>query len=222
MLAKRLAAELLGTFAIVFAPCAYASHAESGLLGSALVSGLSVFAMVVAFGPVSGAHFNPAVTLGFALAKRFPWRHVAAYWAAQSFGSSLAALFGWCLFAKSFGAHVPSLLQSSSTHLALEATLGFMLMLVIMAVATNKRVSNALPGIAIGFMVLCGVLIGGPITGGSMNPARSFGPALFNSIAFSHLWIYAVGPCLGAALASVLFEWVRMDGADAVDAPSNW
>ena len=146
--------------------------------GEALSSGLIAMAMVYAIGHTSGAHINPAVTLGLALTRRFPWRDAPAYWGAQVVGAVLAAgtlraLFG---VVASMGGHRPS--GDVAQSLGLEVVLTFFLMFVIMAVVANpERIGNA-SGLAIGGTVALGVLIGGPISGGSMNPARSFGPAL--------------------------------------------
>ncbi|MFO0769039.1 MAG: aquaporin [Nitrospiraceae bacterium] len=180
---KRYAAELIGTFGIVFAPVAVAGSSkiagvDHDLLVAALASGLSVLAMIFTFGAISAAHFNPAVTFGFALAKRFPWKFVIPYWLAQLAGATLAAGLAAMIFMPGPGAHVPLDASAHLRNLGTEAAITFLLMLVIMAVATDKRVPGAVPAIAIGFGVVVGVLIGGPITGGSMNPARSLGPAL--------------------------------------------
>lgn len=211
---KKCVAECLGTFVIVFAPVACAaatSTIESGssLLISALVSGFSVLAMIYSLGPISGAHFNPAVTIGFSVARKFPIRSVVGYIFAQLGGSTLAALASFQIFGKSSGAHIPADPSAPLRNLLLEVILSFFLMFVIMGVATNKQVSKSVPGVAIGFIVVCGVLIGGSVTGGSMNPARSFGPALFNPQAMSNYWIYVLAPIVGASLAALTYEGLR-------------
>jgi MIP family channel proteins len=215
----------VGTFVIVLAPVALASSSrltggDSTLLTAALISGLAVLAMIFAFGPVSAAHFNPAVTLGFAVARRFPWKYVPGYWASQFAGAIVAALLCLLLFGHTSGAHVPADPTAIARNLGTEAVIGFLLMLVIAAVATDRRVSDAVPGIAIGFTVMIGVLIGGPITGGSMNPARSLGPALVTGgAALANYWIYAVGPCVGAVLGALVFEAIRLEPEHAKGAP---
>lgn len=221
---KRYVAELVGTFTIVFAPVAFsavtADTTESTLLGAALVSGLAVLAMVAAFGAISAAHFNPAVTLAFASAGRFPWKYVAPYIAAQSAGAVLAAMLARLLYSGSFGAHVPTT-QDALRNVGTEAVITFFLMSVIMAVATDRRVNAAVPPLAIGMTVVLGVLVGGPVTGGSMNPARSLGPALVaRGDSLSSLWIYLVGPIAGALLAARIYEYLRIDHGDATDAPA--
>ncbi|HWA81862.1 MAG TPA: aquaporin [Fimbriimonadaceae bacterium] len=226
MMLKRYAAEFLGTFVIVLAPVALASTAklhggDPSLLAAALVSGLPVLAMIFAFGPISAAHFNPAVTLAFAVAKRFPWRFVLPYWLSQFLGATAAAGVAYALFGQGAGAHIPADPSALARNVGMEATLGFFLMLVIIAVATDRRVSSTVPGMAIGLIVVVGVLIGGPVTGGSMNPARSFGPALFVPGALGNYWIYAIGPTLGAVVAALLFEAVRLEHEHAVGAPNE-
>ena len=222
---RRYLAEFFGTFGIVFAPVALSATGrfhggETGLMASAWVSGLSVLAMIYALGPISAAHFNPAVTLGFAAARRFPWRFVLPYWASQIAGAICAAGLVALLFGAGHGTHVPAV--SWPRAVTLEATLTFLLMLVIIAVATDRRVGSTVPGLAIGLTVLFDVLIGGPVTGGSMNPARSFGPALFaGGAALTHCWIYLFGPMLGAVIAARLYEILRGSEQHAQGAPNE-
>jgi MIP family channel proteins len=224
---KRYGAEAVGTFVIVFAPVALSATGKlagggSGLLAAALVSGLSVLAAIYALGPICAAHFNPAVTIAFAAAKRFPWRFVPPYIASQLVGATLAAAAVALLFGPGAGAHVPGHPELILRNLGMEITLSFFLMLVIMAVATDARVSGAVPAIAIGFTVVFDVLIGGPVTGGSMNPARSFGPALFaGGEAVSQYWLYVVGPCIGAVVGSAVFEALRLEKGHAKGAPNE-
>lgn len=223
---RRYLAEFVGTFCIVFAPVALAGTralpgSGNGLIASALVSGLAVAAMVHALGAISAAHFNPAVTLGFALARRFPFRFMVPYWAAQIAGSVAAAGVCAVLFGPGHGTHHPLGLVLRAT--LLEGVLTFFLMLVIMAVATDARVNGAVPGLAIGAAVVWGVLVGGPVSGGSMNPARSLGPALLsggiNVLTFGP--VYVMGPCVGAALAAYFYEFVRTAHAHAQNAPND-
>jgi len=222
---RRYVAEFVGTFTIVFAPVALseASHlpgGEGGLMAAAWVSGLAVLAMVYALGPISAAHFNPAVTLGFAVAGRFPWRYVLPYWLAEFAGGIGAAAMAAFLFGGGHGAHVPGV--GLGRAIVMEAVLTFFLMLVIIAVATDKRVSSAVPGIAIGLTVVFDVLVGGPVSGGSMNPARSLGPALFaGGQALSYYWAYVIGPAVGAVLASRLYEALRGSEEHAQGAPNE-
>src|SRR5665213_1471170 len=151
---RRYVAELIGTFTIVFAPVALSATGAlpggaSGLLSAAIVSGLAVSAMIYALGPISAAHFNPAVTLGFTVARRFPARFVLPYWLAQFAGAILAAGLAALLFGAGHGTHVPqtdSLIRNFGT----ETVISFFLMFVIIAVATDRRVNSTVPALAIG------------------------------------------------------------------------
>ncbi len=223
---RRYAAEFVGTFGIVFAPVALSasghfSGGDGSLMAAAWVSGLAVLAMVYALGHISAAHFNPAVTLGFAVAGRFPWRYTLPYGAAQIAGAITAAGLAALLFGPGHGTHVPAP-GPLGRAVGLEVALTFFLMLVIIAVATDRRANGAVPGLAIGLTVVFDVLIGGPITGGSMNPARSLGPALFaGGAALTNYWAYAVGPALGAVLAARLYEAIRGGEEHAQGAPND-
>ena len=222
---RRYLAELIGTFGIVFAPVALSgtkhfAGGDGSLMAAAWVSGLAVLALIYALGHISAAHFNPAVTLGFAAAGRFPKRYVLPYIAAQLIGATAAAGLAALLLGAGHGAHIPAVPWPRAV--ATEAVLTFLLMLVIIAVATDKRANGAVPGLAIGLTVVFDVLIGGPITGGSMNPARSFGPALFaGGAALTHFWIYVIGPVLGAVLAARLYEAIRGGEEHAQSAPND-
>jgi len=190
-------------------------------MAAAWVSGLAVLAMIYALGPISAAHFNPAVTLGFAVAGRFPWRYVVPYWIAEFLGGIAAAALAALFFGGGHGVHIPAP-GPLWRAVGIETTLTFFLMLVIIAVATDKRANGAVPGLAIGLTVVFDVLVGGAITGGSMNPARSLGPALFGGSApLSVYWIYVVGPLLGAASASLLYETIRGGEHHAQSAPND-
>lgn len=219
---RRYVAEFVGTFGIVFAPVALSasghfSGGDGSLMAAAWVSGLAVLAMIYALGHISAAHFNPAVTLGFAVAGRFPWRYILPYGAAQIAGAGLAAL----LFGPGHGTHVPAP-GPLGRAVGVEVVLTFFLMLVIIAVATDRRANGAVPGLAIGLTVVFDVLIGGPITGGSMNPARSLGPALFAGGApLTNYWVYVVGPTLGAVVAARLYEAIRGGEDHAQGAPND-
>ena len=155
---QRYIAEFIGTFGIVFAPVALSAtgtlpSSDSGLMAAAWVSGLSVLAMIYALGHISAAHFNPAVTLGFAIARRFPWRYVLPYLAAEFLGGITAAAVVALLFGGGYGAHIPAL-GLVTAAVGTEAVLTFFLMLVIISVATDKRVAGAVPGLAIGLTVV--------------------------------------------------------------------
>ena len=223
---RRYAAEFIGTFGIVFAPVALSATghfqgADTSLMAAAWVSGLAVLAMIYSLGHISAAHFNPAVTTGFAVAGRFPWRYVPGYWLSQICGGILAACAAGLLFGFGHGTHVPAP-GPLGRDVGVEAVLTFMLMIVIIAVATDKRANGAVPGLSIGLTVVLNILIGGAVTGASMNPARSLGPALFaGGAALSHYWIYVVGPMLGAIIAARVYEAVRGGEEHAKGAPND-
>jgi len=207
-----LTAELIGTFALVFAGAgAVMVDAKTGALGHVGVAfsfGLVVAAMVYALGHISGAHINPAVSLAFALSRHFPWSRVAGYWIAQSAGALIAA----AILRGSLGniAHVGATLPSGSQGQSFlwEIVLSFFLMLVVMAVATDTRAVGEGAAIAIGGTVGLDAMFGGPISGASMNPARSLGPALVSGDLHA-LWIYLTAPFLGAALGALAYQFVR-------------
>ena len=201
---RKLLAEALGTFALVFAgTAAIAANELTGAIthvGVALTFGLVVFALISALGDISGAHLNPAVTLGFTLAGRFPARNAFAYIASQLLGAAVASVLVWQLFPNSLGlggTH-PSGTNSQSWILELLLTAG--LMLTILGVTVGAKEKGLTAGLAIGAVVALEALFAGPICGASMNPARSFGPAII-SWQLGHLWIYLTAPTVGAAVA---------------------
>jgi aquaporin NIP len=213
-LLRRAAAEGLGVFALVFAGCgAIVTEAEHpgslGVVGVALVFGLIVMAMVYATGHLSGAHLNPAVTVAFVLSRHFPRAEALAYLLAQLAGALLAAVLLaaiWPGDPAALGTTAPTI--GAGGALVYEAVLTAFLMFVIMAVATDTRAVGAGAAIAIGGTVGLDALFGGPITGASMNPARSLGPALVSG-ELGDLWIYLAGPILGAALGALAYQAVR-------------
>jgi MIP family channel proteins len=213
-LIRRAAAEAIGVFALVFAGCgAIVTEAEHpgtlGTVGIALVFGLVIMAMVYATGHLSGAHLNPAVTLAFALTRHFPRTEAAAYLAAQLAGALIAAgllAAVWPGQPADLGTTVPTV--GTGSALVYEAALTALLMFVIMAVATDTRAVGAGAAIAIGGAVGLDALFGGPITGASMNPARSIGPALVSG-ELTDLWIYIAAPIAGATLGALAYQLVR-------------
>jgi aquaporin NIP len=212
-LARRALAEGLAAFALVFAGCgaivADAVYGGLGTVGVALAFGLVIMVMVYATGHLSGAHINPAVTLAFTLTRHFPARDAAAYVLAQVAGAVAAALLLLAIWPDqpgNLGTTTPSVGDGSA--LAYELVLTAFLMFVIMAVATDTRAVGAAAAIAIGGTVGLDALFGGAVTGASMNPARSFGPALA-SAEWADLWLYLVGPVAGAALGGLAYQLVR-------------
>jgi MIP family channel proteins len=214
MLARRVAAEALGTFALVFfgagSVMIAAKYGSFGQLGIAVAFGLVIAAMGYALGHISGAYLNPAVTFAFALSRHFPRRLVAGYWLAQAAGATAAAL----LLRASLGdvANVGATLPSGSDGQSFfwEIVLTFFLMLVIMAVATDTRAVGEAAAIAIGGTVGLCALVGGPVSGASMNPARSLGPALAAG-ELASLWIYLLAPLVGAALGAIAYQRLRRE-----------
>ena len=212
-LARRAVAECIGTFGLVFIAAGAAmvdeiSGGGLGIIGNALASGLVVAAMVYATGHISGAHINPAVTLGFALVRRISLRDAGVYWAAQMIGAIAAAALLRLLLGEVgiMGGHVITI--DPAKAVGVEIALTFLLMFVIMAVATDKRAVSRAAGIAIGATVTVDILVGGPLTGGSMNPARTTGPAIL-AANWQDLWVYWIGPPVGAALAAFLYTWLN-------------
>jgi MIP family channel proteins len=219
---KPALAEFIGTFSIVFYGCgAVLSLANNTKIQIALhggdhiainlIFGLVVSTMIYVLGHVSSAHFNPAVTLAFAFTKKFEWNKVPAYLLAQFTGAAAASGVHFLLFPDwqrgNFGATTPSISPISATML--EGILTFFLMFVIMSVATDSRFHKAISGIAIGSLVCLSGLFAGPLTGNSLNPARSLGPAIFASgLPLQTLWIYFVGPIVGACLGALTYEFV--------------
>jgi aquaporin NIP len=213
-LARRCLAEGLATFALVFAGCgAIVLDSERGgslgATGIAAAFGLVIMAMIYATGHLSGAHINPAVSLAFGASRHFPLREVGAYVPAQLAGAVAGAALlriVWHGTPAALGATVPSV--GAGSALVYETVMTGFLMFVIMAVATDTRAIGAAAAIAIGGTVALDSLFGGGVTGASMNPARSFGPALVAG-EWRQFWIYVVGPVLGALAAAGAYEVVR-------------
>jgi aquaporin Z len=233
---RRLIGEAVGTFILVFGGCGTAVFAARfpsvgvGLLGVALAFGLTVLAGVYAIGPISGAHFNPAVSVGLAVARRFAWREVPAYVGAQLFGAIIAAglvlllangqpggydprIAG--LAANGFGDHSPGHYGLGAALLA-EIVLTFVFLTVILG-ATSTSASTAQAGIAIGLTLTLVHLIGIPITNVSVNPARATGPAIFvGGWALAQLWLFWFAPIVGAALAGALARYLQAVAPEAM------
>ena len=214
-------AELVGTFILVFGGTAVAvgailSRPTAGAaydsLAVALAFGLALAIVVAAVGHVSGAHVNPAVTLGMAATGKFPWQYTPHYIGAQLVGALLAAVATWITFG---GAGARSEAKLAATYPAqgvgdlqafiVEILITFILVFVVMAVATDERAPAAIAPIAVGFALAVGVFIAGPVTGGSVNPARSLGPMIVAGDLTS-FWLYILGPIIGGVLGALLYD----------------
>jgi aquaporin Z len=213
---RKLAAELLGTFALVFAGTgAIVINDVSGgtvsHVGIALTFGLIVLAMIYAVGDVSGAHLNPAVTLGFFVSRRFEGRWVVPYIASQCLGALLASLTLRLLFPTNatLGATLPA--GDALQSFVLEVILTLLLMFVILSVSTGSKEKGVLAGVAVGSVIALEALFAGPISGASMNPARSLAPALV-SLRVDSLWVYVSAPVLGAGLGGLACRCVQAPG----------
>ena len=210
---KKYISEFIGTFAMIF--CGTGAMTINEVTGGdvthvgiAMTWGLIVMAMIYAFGETSGAHFNPAVSIAFAHAKKFSWREVPKYILAQILGAFSASLILWFLFPSSeiLGATIPTV--DVWRAFVLEFLLTFFLMVVIINVSTGSKEIGAVAGIAIGAVVLLEAMFAGPITNASMNPVRSIAPA-FVSGNLQHLWMYIIAPILGALLAVISCKMVK-------------
>lgn len=212
---NRYIAELIGTFALVF--CGTGAIMINTItdgavthVGIATTFGLIVAAMIYAVGSISGAHFNPAVTIGFYVAKRFPAREILPYIIAQLTGALLASMILRFLFPESptMGETLPAghVMQT----FILEIILTYFLMFVIINVATGSKEQGAIAGVAIGMVVLLEAMFAGPITGASMNPVRSIAPALIG-LNLTHLWAYIVAPIVGSTLAVWSWQLIHIE-----------
>ncbi len=218
-------AEIIGTFALVFAGTGAiiindVSGGQVSHVGISLTFGLIVMAMIYAVGDVSGAHLNPAVTLGFWFAKRLPAREVPMYLASQLTGAFLASGTLRFLFWEhaNLGATLPA--GSHLQSLVLEIILTALLMFVVLCVSSGSKEQGMMAGIAVGGVVALEALFAGPICGASMNPARSIAPAL-TSGRWAELWIYLLGPVIGALLAVIVFPLIRTTSSQGLGSKSS-
>jgi aquaporin NIP len=217
-LGRRATAEAIAAFALIFcvggAAAAEASgHAHLGLPAQAAVSGLAILGLIYAVGHLSGAHINPAVTIAFTLTRHFPRREAIAYIGSQLAGAALAGLLLLAIWPDkpgNLGANTIGI--SPGSALVVETVLSALLMFVIMAVATDTRAVGAAAAIAIGGVVLLDILVGGGVSGASMNPARSFGPALASGH-FDDFWIWIVGPIVGTSIGALAYQFIRGEHA---------
>ncbi|XP_057429496.1 aquaporin NIP1-2-like isoform X2 [Lotus japonicus] len=211
----QLVAEVLGTYFLIFAGCASVvvnlnNDKVVTLPGIAIVWGLAVMVLVYSIGHISGAHFNPAVTIAHVTTKRFPLKQVPAYILAQVIGSTLASGTLRLIFSGKDN-HFTGTLPAGSDLQAfvVEFIITFLLMFVVSGVATDNRAIGELAGLAVGSTVMLNVLFAGPITGASMNPARSLGPAIVHN-QYKGIWIYMVSPILGAVAGTWAYSFIRI------------
>jgi aquaporin Z len=213
---RRSLAEFVGTFTLVFVGAgsilSAAGFRDPTLIGIALAHGLAIGVMASAVGHISGAHFNPAVTLGFLVTRRIEPLLAAVYWAAQFAAGITASLLLWWIFPSSvrdavkLGAPTLNDAIGPGAGVVFEAILTFFLVWVIFATAADPRGTfKSIAGLAIGFTITLDILMGGPLTGAAMNPARAFGPELVHR-EWSDFWVWYVGPAAGAVVAALLYD----------------
>lgn len=218
-------AEVIGTFILVFvgagtvvAVTLSAPDAAANVTAISIAFGLAVLIAVYAFGHVSGAHINPTVTIGLAAVRRFPWRAVPAYLAAQFLGAILASLAIWALFGNAarsapllLGTTAPGERGAAIAFLS-EVILGFLLVVVVLATATDDRAIPAGAGLAIGFIIAAGVYVTLTVSGGSFNAARTLGPMIVAG-QFPAWWVYLVAPAAGGVLGALCYEYLTRSGS---------
>ena len=199
---KNTLAEGIGTLIMVFCGCGAMTvneitNGEIGHAGIAIIWGLIVMAMIYAFGEISGAHFNPAVTIGFAVSGKFKWNKVPLYIGAQILGAFLAIVMLWVLFpeSQSYGHTFPREGFAPYKAFILEALLTYFLMLVIINVSSGSKELGTMAAIAVGSIILLEAMFAGPVTKASMNPARSIAPAIISGN-LDHLWLYITAPII--------------------------
>ncbi|GER30725.1 NOD26-like intrinsic protein 4 [Striga asiatica] len=212
--AQKVVAELIGTYFVIFAGCG--SVAINKIYGGTItfpgicvVWGSIVMVMVYTVGHVSGAHFNPAVTITFAIFRRFPWKQLPMYIVAQLVGSLLASFTLALMFDVTKEDYFGTLpVGSNAQSLAIEIIISFLLMFVISGVATDSRAIGELGGLAVGMTIMLNVFVAGPISGASMNPARSIGPAIVKH-EYRGLWVYIIGPVIGTIAGGLAYNLIR-------------
>jgi MIP family channel proteins len=219
-LARAVTAEAAGTFVLVLAITSAAvaaalsrpvAGAPYGSLAVPVAGGLALAIAVAGLGPISGAHLNPAVTLGLAAGRRFPWACAPGYVIAQFAGAIAAAAVTWGLYGSQarsiahLGATAPAAGVSAGRVLAAEAVVTFVLVLVVVAVATDSRVPRGIAAIAIGAALAVAIVISGPVSGAGVNPARAIGPMILAG-QFPDWWAYLTAPLAGGAIAVALYD----------------
>lgn len=210
---KKMFAEIIATYLLVFVTCGAAALSENdenkvAKLGASVAGGLIVTVMIYAVGHISGAHMNPAVTLAFAAFRHLPWNYVPVYVVGQLTGALGAAFTLRVLLhpIKDLGTTTPS--GSDSQALIMEIVVTFSMMFIASAVSTDRTAIGDLGGIAVGSAVCITSILAGPVSGGSMNPARTIGPAIASS-SYKGLWVYIVGPVTGTLLGALSYDFIR-------------
>ncbi|XP_044478459.1 aquaporin NIP1-1-like [Mangifera indica] len=213
---QKVVAELIGTYVLMFIGCgaALVNKIQSlTIVGIALAWGLVLMAMIYAVGHVSGAHFNPAVTVAFAASRKLSWKQVPFYVLSQVLGATLASLTLKVLFSDQENIHAIATQYTDATSdleaITWEFIITFILMFTICGVATDHRASKDFAGVIIGATLVCNIMIAGPITGASMNPARSLGPAVASGL-YKNLWVYIITPIIGATAAALIYSVLRV------------
>ncbi len=210
---RKVLAEFIGTFALVFCGTAaiVINEERGGVIthvGIAITFGLIVMAMIYAFGEISGAHLNPAVSIAFAAAKKFEIKNLLPYISAQIFGALLASVILKVMFPQNTGLGTTTPSGGVWQSFWLEFILTFLLMLVIIKVSSGSKEQGMFAGLAIGSVVLLEAMFGGPVSGASMNPARSIGPAIISGH-IAQLWIYILAPTSGALTAVYISKFLK-------------
>jgi len=224
-LLKKMVSEVVSTFLLVFMTCGAAAISASdptriSQLGQSVAGGLIVTVMIYSVGHISGAHMNPAVTLSFAVFRHFPWIQVPFYWASQFTGAICAS------FVLKAVLHPITVIGTTVPHgphwhsLVIEVVVTFNMMFVTLAVATDSRAVGELAGLAVGSSVCITSIFAGAVSGGSMNPARTLGPALASND-FEGLWIYFLGPVMGTISGAWTYTFIRFDDTPANNAPQK-
>jgi len=214
-IARRSVAEFIGAFTLVFIGGGAGVVAGGDLVAVALANGLAIGLMVSNFGHISGGHFNPAITLGFVATRRITWPLAVAYWISQLLGAVAAAgLLRWFFHRAAMLGVVPHVNShiGAGKGLVVEIILTMLLVLAVFATAVDPGGAfKAIAGLGIGLTITIDVLMGGPLTGAAMNPARAFGPQLVFDF-WGDGWVYYVGPVLGAVVAAVGYDWLYLRG----------
>jgi len=222
-LPRKVATEAIGTFILIFAATAAAIVNEKTggsvtLLGGAATSGLAIMIIIFATGHISGAHVNPAITIAFAALRHFPWFQVPFYIAAQVLGSIAASFALKGIFHPDLDGGVTTPHGSEWASFVVEFIISFNLMFVITAVATDSRAVGELAGIACGACVTMNIIVASSISGGSMNPVRTIGPAIAANN-YKSIWIYIIGPITGMVTGATAYTIVRLREGDTPDLP---